>query len=84
MPNPYLGQADAKLVSQLSRTTATIHNFLHRTPGATLNDRALATLVDRYQDLRAALNPAGYSQAWLDYCASIGADRSHDGYDLLA
>jgi len=42
-------------------------------------------LVDRYNDLKAQIvEVGGYSNPdWRAYCARIGADVSHNGYDLF-
>ena len=76
-----------QIIARLHKTRNTINAFIDR--GGSLgrngnvNHRG-CDLVDRYNDLRSALNPDGYTPAWVAYCDSINAHRSHNGYDLFA
>ena len=83
---------DAQIIARLIRTTNSINAFMDR--GGSLgrngnvNNRG-CELVDRYDDLRDALNGGstienGYSAAWRKYCADMGACPSHNGHDLFA
>ena len=70
------------LVSRLRKTLNSINAHIAR--GGTNTSQRGMELVDRYDDLRKALiGEGGYSPAWLAYCDSIGADRSHRGFDFF-
>ena len=67
--------------TSLDRTRATILNSVAK--GATIRAKRSLQLVDRYNELRAALRSIS-PDAWHAYCASFDACPSHDGHDLFA
>lgn len=71
-------------VEKIERTRQTIRRFIARTRYRAIPKRGLE-LVDRYNDLKAQIvEVGGYSNPdWRAYCARIGADVSHNGYDLF-
>jgi hypothetical protein len=58
--------------------------YAHIARGGTHLSQRGMDLVDRYDDLREQLvGDRGYSAAWIAYCDSIGACRTHRGFDLF-
>ena len=71
-------------VQKIEKTLQTIHNFTARTAYRAIPKRGLE-LVDRYNDLKAQIVAVGgyKNPDWQAYCARIGADPSHNGYDFF-
>ena len=78
---------DQQIVAKLEKTLASINAFIDR--GGSLGRNGNVNfrgcdLVNRYNNLRDLLcGDRGYTKAWTDYCTSINACRSHNGYDLF-
>ena len=73
--------------SRLSETHKAILSHIRRTGGSGahgLYKRSLQ-LIDRYDDIKAALvGSEGLSNSvWREHCERIGADPTHNGYDLF-
>jgi hypothetical protein len=75
---------NAAVVAKIHRTRNSINAHIARGNG--VNSRRGHELVDRYNDLKESLTRVGGYSApdWKAYCADIGAQVSHDGYDLFA
>ena len=73
---------DAQTTARLIKTLSSINAHIAR--GGTHTSQRGYDLVDRYNDLREALiGDRGYSAAWIAYCDSIGACRTHVAFDLF-
>lgn len=74
---------DAQTIAKLTKTYNSINAYQDR--GGRLGSTVRGwDLVRRYDDLRDAVTgDRGYTPAWVAYCQSINACKSHTGIDLF-
>lgn len=73
---------DEQIIAKLEKTRNSIDAHFAR--GGTYRAQRAWELVRRYDDLKDAVcGDRGYTPAWIAYCDSFGACRSHSGTDLL-
>lgn len=74
---------DAQIIAKLEKTRNSINAHFAR--GGTVRARRVWDLAYRYDALKEAVaGDRGYTPAWIAYCDTINACRSHGGTDLLA
>ena len=69
------------LTERLHKTLKSISAHVAR--GGSHTSQRGFELIDRYNDLKDELNDKNQT-AWHAYCREVGADPSHDAYDLFA
>ena len=74
---------DEQIIAKLAKTRSSIDAHVAR--GGSHRSQRAWDLIRRYDDLKSEIcGDRGYTPAWLAYCDSFNADRSHSGLDLYA